>query len=70
MNKWTNDSINDRGTLGNISKMQEIDVSMKYIGGAFKYFSFHVEEDHLASLPHFEEGAGKVWYVCTSQAMN
>lgn len=40
--------------------MDGIDVLMKDIGAEFIFFSFHVEDEHLASAPYLEKGAAKV----------
>lgn len=42
---------------------------MKYIGDGLKYFCFPVRDDKLVSASYLEEGATKVWYVCSPQGM-
>lgn len=49
--------------------MQVVNLPINYIGAAFTYFCFHVEDDHLALVSYLEKGAAKVWYVRPSQHM-
>lgn len=73
MNKpyWTADKINDMMVLKHVDPMPGTYRCVFYIGTAFTYFSYHVEDEDIASVPYLFLSPSKVWYViATSHRSN
>lgn len=63
------DNVNGKGSIFDLFIMIGMNVPMKHDGAGLTYFSFHVEDGDLSSIPYLEGGTSKVWYVCPLWAM-
>lgn len=63
---WNIDNINKTTLLRHMEDMPGINSCMYYIGGAFTFFSYHIEDECLSSVSFLCSGKEKVWYVANS----
>ena len=61
--RWNIRNLNTHGLLRHAEQMHGINIPMYYVGGAFSYFPYHVEDEDLCSLSYLHYGSPKIWYV-------